>query len=1019
MPIPVAYPTHPSNADPPVECSDCGVHFTLGPSGSGGTTDGMACPECGGLRLFRSQPGGIRGEMDAPGGTLRDMVDSDSQKDQGGNPLGEGTIMGREGEQRPGKRDNFMHGNTSVTERVVSRTSNMEPYDALFHESGLWDTLKNFALPAAETAGMVGLNILQPETIAADPAAEAAIAGAAVAPVVENAGKSLLQKGVGMAGNAVKNQLGKAPGTLMKNVLGIGGGAGAGGAAVNALEGGGGGAAAGAAGGGNAAGGLTPAPNQFTFGSTDIPMLMLADFETALSVPSVDEQHDNPEDQDQKQFHDGDHSPSNMRNPNLEDSGAMGEDNARSDSSNYTGFAENSPGIKRMNMMMPLLMHYHDSPESGENDPMIRALHETLEKESPGYLNHEEPEGEGIMQQLLMQHKQPPHGVHAGVNMQPGAPAPGAAQGVPGVQQLVNQQQQGMGGGTQGNGMGACPQCGGAIGPDGSCPTCGQTAGSDLAPGPGAIAPGAPGPAGPVQGQQGMPPMMAAHFGMTHMAATSGVPVTPEQIAAVQQHLVDHGRAEETPNVELHPEQYGKELAEIQQQQNVAPQVDPSQVVPPQMPQAPQGAMPMPDPSQAGGGSQMPMQPMSSTKKADANNSVRRCPKCNSSSTSVEGLGDNTQDGSIGYAKCHACQNPWSLKMNVSHSIFADLVDLPNPVNHPMLEGPQMVWKDTNGEPLQEGATYEIHSPAFSVPDTVKVTRVKGDQLDLQLADGISMGGSEPDFKVSRKEAQLQDYKFVLVSQKEQSTEPDMTPGTAPSEVAPVETTDSGPADPHTSVASVHTANDPDNDWHCKSCLRKGNDFPLPAHCPECDSSATIWNDDPDDDPPEQERSHESCRKCGSTMVDDSMSSPDITLHECVPCGAIWETRDEFAGRESGVDLSWLNEDNNAKDFHADMERAQAMAAVGTGSRNIGDISARDPRLMAIKGVLAANGKQRIAGKSFTTNEKHALIDEYGVARNLDDLDLDGTHYESRFDLTGKASGDSVNPAHMVLGIPN
>src|SRR5665213_2898891 len=92
-------------ADFPVQCGDCGAHFQMDPSGN---VQGAACSECGGKRFFMDQPSPTHSD-----GTLRDMVDSDTQIDQGGNPLGEGTIMGTDAEQPMGKRDNFMHGHTA------------------------------------------------------------------------------------------------------------------------------------------------------------------------------------------------------------------------------------------------------------------------------------------------------------------------------------------------------------------------------------------------------------------------------------------------------------------------------------------------------------------------------------------------------------------------------------------------------------------------------------------------------------------------------------------------------------------------------------------------------------------------------------------------------------------------------------------------------------------------------------------------------------------------------------------
>jgi hypothetical protein len=387
--------------------------------------------------------------------------------------------------------------------------------------------------------------------------------------------------------------------------------------------------------------------------------------------------------------------------------------------------------------------------------------------------------------------------------------------------------------------------------------------------------------------------------------------------------------------------------------------------------------MPMPGMGAPGGGGQ-PMQPMAAlgkTKEADANNAVPRCPECNSATTSVLGLGDNTTDGTGDYSGyCHACGKTFSISKK-SRVVFADLTEIPNPGQH---HDDQMVWKDNSDHELIEGQTYELHAPSSMVPDRVKVIYVHPDEVGLQLIDGISQaaGGDEPDFKVNRQEAQLEHYTFVPTREGEGiDNRGELPPGTPGLEQVPPsgQTTDQHQDSyPNTSVSHV------------------------------------------EDDPP--------CTKCGASMVDHTMSAADTIMHECVKCAHVWETHDQFEGREAGVDLAWLMHDDD-HDFHEDMERYRAMAASGKGqSRSLSSIVSDDERYQQIKSALDTAHEQRVAGKHFTPGEKRDLIDEYGVARNLDDLDLSNTHYDIRWDHSGaplgrEADESRVPDSHLILGV--
>lgn len=1069
--------------DGTIRCSDCGTHFSLGPGGAGGSTDGMACPECGGKRMFMEQPSPTQSD-----GTLRDMVDSDTQIDQGGNPLGEGTIMGVDGERNQFVRDNFMHSNIapwpvnhnhSMKQSMMDRpaTFNTEPYipwqydektlEMARHQAGIWDTVKDIGTgiathPLADAlavgggaAALTGVGDLGPaEAMEAGAAADlgGAAAGAG-ATAGEDAAESEVAKETGSAGGGMLKNLGQGVGGQFVKGVGEEAAKGIGGLMKGALG----------MGSGGGLGAPSPTPGLIQTGSTkDIPMILVADFETYDSVPSLDSQDDGQHGFDQKEFSDGDRSPSNFENPNMEDSGAMGEDNARSDSAFQTGFSSNSPGIERAHMIMPLLMHYYHSNESGERDPLVRGLHEALEQENPGYLTRSDP---AATQMMIDRHRNPsPIGVHAGVNMQQlpgGAPTTGTLPGQAPVNSIPQPQMA----------TGTCPNCGGVLGPDGSCPQCGNGNNATMVPptplgGAGVAmagiaahlgasyripcehcgndelrdmpyenggylqctACGRPQHARPTDVQteapaQSVDPWMDNEPGSLtfpeHWARTANHqgPVTPEQIAAVQEILINTGRAEECPNVPLHPEQYAKEMAEIQNQPNIAPQIDPSQLQqtpPPAMPQAP-GGMPVTDPSQPGGGGGQPMQPMSSTHKADANTMVPRCPNCGSGSTSVDAPGEPS-DGESEKGICHACQTIFDPTKEASTKIadantmtprcprcdsgstrvhapgdpttetdepqgfcpscglifdasdpkvssvslvFAGEVEVANPMLQ--RDEPHMKWADVQGQDLMPGQTYELHSSAFSVPTEIRIMNVKPDGLDVQLTGGVGNATGQPDFKISRQEAQLEKYEFVPIGDAPHSVEPDTTPGISPEQVPPIETTDETPeVTPHTQSSVEDT----------------------------------------------------SCQKCGSVAVDTRMLSPEITAHDCVRCANHWETKDEDPGTTASVDLSWIRESDNDDIFS---DRHQAMMEVGSGSRNLADIAAKDNRLQEIKARLDAN--EKLAGKYFSQSEKRALIDETGTARNLEDLELSGTHYKTPADWTGKANGANVDDDHFALGL--
>lgn len=1024
-----------------------------------------------------------------------------------------------------------------------SRTNNMEPYETLWvHEAdvpsvpepeslriaGLWGDLGTAALGAGIGAGAV---LLAPETGGASLAGgaaleggligggEAAAAGAGAAAAGGEAAGAAAGAGESAGvGGLMKGALGKGTKALgIQNALGMG---------EHALGVGG--------GGGGEGGGAAPYNGPLQQFAGVLGAFVESDYETPSSVPDVGVKHDDPEDVDQKEFNDQDKSPENPLNPNLQDSGASGEDEVRDNAGKPSQgqFTPESPAIQRMEMLMPLIEKYYHSDESGADDPMIKQLHEELETENPGYLNQADDQ----FAERYMQNKKKPEHVHAKTadwqydhdKICPKCQSPMQRRGAAGLtnmhpngawectnqrcwhmipgdeqQQLdpqhpdpmmdnepgtltipehwsgtvheaimppmqqgnLNAQQQVLdptglnpslqpssqtppGGAAQ---QGHCAHCGGVTGPDGSCPQCGAAGATPAAPLPG----------GPSQIPH---PQTFAHTDLLASLVDSANhqgPVTPEQIASVQQYLIQEGRVDEVPNVPMDPgnPEYAKILAEIQNNPIVPPTVTPEQQTqpPPPQPAAP-GGMPVPGmaPGEAGG---RPMQPMSSflpeilswdedpdnesdlerrlreaecpkcgglepgeasgsadvcscdppfhrRKKTAADNIAPRCPKCGSGTTGVIGDEDH-------HARCHACQNVWKMEgllhdgdVGGETSRLALHDDRPyggqgeqaNPVGVPAAEQAQqinqggdedssMTWEDTAGAPLRAGQTYQMINPSYSLPDLVRVERVKPDGLDVTLlgtfandpsqADPNSLTSSTP---ISKEDADLQQLSFEPVNQTADDQGHEPPPGSAAPGNAQVP--------PSGQTTDEQAASEPQ----------------MAAH--------SSIEHDPD------------CPRCGHMEFTSSMITPEATEHSCYRCGHDWVTEEKdntgLAQREgwTNPNAEWLNEDDDAEDFLAGRREGMMQAAVQ--SRSLADVAEKDERLRAVHEHLTREGaerQQRLAGKHFTPREQRELIDEDGMARNGDLLELEGTHYTGRYDESGKANGENVRDADLFLGL--
>jgi transposase-like protein len=867
---------------------------------------------------------------------------------------------------------------------------------ATSHIASFWSTLGEAALPVAGLA-------LAPETGGASLALDAGEAGALLGGEAAGAG---LAEG---AGAAVADGSSTAGGLMSKAMSGAGGVAKAEG--VSSLVNQGVGMAGNALGGGQAqqggsGGGYSGPLQQFTH---VLAAFVESDYETPSSVPDIGVKHDDPQDVDQKEFNDQDKSPENPMNPNLQDSGASGEDEVRKDMGKPSQgqFSEESPGIQRMEMLMPLIEKYYHSDESGADDPMLKGLHEMLEAENPGYLNSADAEAA----ERFMQNKKKPEHVHAGTvheaimppmqqgNLQAQQQALDPTALNPSMQPQAPSSQTPPGGMQQ---QGHCPNCGGVTQTDGSCPQCGVAAAPQAQPVPGG-------------------PSMAPHpqtFAHTDLlaslvdSANHQGPVTPEQIAAVQQYLIQEGRVDEVPNVPLDPgnPEYAKILSEVQGNPMNVPTVTPEEQTQPPAPQpAAPGGMPVPGmaPGESGG---QPMQPMSSFLPdfTAADNIAPRCPQCGSATTGIIGDADH-------HAKCHSCQNVWKLNNVLSDENYGQTSiaktalrderqhggqanEQANPIGVPAAEqeGQQdqggdedssLTWKDSTGAPLKAGQQYQMINPSFSLPDLIRVERVKPDGLDVTLLGTYANDPSQHDpnmltssTPISKQDMELQQLSFEPVEQTADDRNNEPPPG---------------------SQAPGHAQVPPSGQTTDEQAASE----------PQMAAQSSV---DPD------------CPRCGHREFTSAMITAEATEHSCFRCGHDWvtEEKDDYshlgvAQREEWTNPSaeWLHEDGDAEDFSP---RRTEMSRAAVQSRNISDIAEKDERLRAVHEHLQNERtarKERVAGKHFTPREQRELIDEDGMARNSDMLDLEGTHYRVRDDYESKTNPERVRDADLFLGI--
>lgn len=734
-----------------MECQNCFYVAAPGEAAVEGP-----CPKCG------EQP-----EYDQPSGTSSDfqafgMPDPGEDDGNQGNPLAVGPIMGKDGERPAMKRDNWMSKRTEVSAPLFYAASEVKedpdvPMDLVdvieaddvpkkrkhrdldsikddSHESSAKESFVPMAVPAGTAAA---------PAVGAGAAAGAAAAGRGAMILARTpAGKILggaMSKGVSTLGKGLKGLLGGGKGKAVK-AIGFGAGQEVGGMAVNKLTPGGGGAPAG--------GGSAPTLRDPSYYAS-LHNELVAGFGDNNPVGNDSVPHE-AEDGDSKQHADGDRSLGLQVGDDVNDVGGTDQGQNFSQEASDKFFE-----------LMPKLLHFLESDESGADDPDIAGLHELLESEHPGYQQDDgSMDDDGVIHYFtaLLGPGEEGEG-HDPMNETPNDESvedrekndstEKTALNQPGLEHSANpvmrpdeleEQAQPM--------SGRCQMCGATTDPSmgGSCAQCG-------------------GGAFPTVGTPSMPAVAKT--------ASQG-PQNDEQKAAVAQLLLQQDRGDEIPDMLTNPENYADELAQVANQEPPPEAPDPSEQ-PPAMPaQDPSAGMAMP-PAAGGGAAPGGMGMMAAVQKWAFDDHLQE-------------HGDNF-DNQLG----------------------VDAADVTHQENVENEQDTSHTWVDDQGQPLKVGQEYEMFSANYDIPDMVRIEAVKPDSIEYTLTGEY---GLEHRTEISHEEAQMENLSFTPTS----ATHPQGVED-QPDELTGPSQEDAGRANPgfeQSDLSAPHqtfSSENPDRDW--------------------------------------------------------------------------------------------------------------------------------------------------------------------------------------------------------------
>jgi hypothetical protein len=270
-------------------------------------------------------------------------------------------------------------------------------------------------------------------------------------------------------------------------------------------------------------------------------------------------------------------------------------------------------------------------------------------------------------------------------------------------------------------------------------------------------------------------------------------------------------------------------------------------------------------------------------------------------------------------------------------------------------------WQTDDGQPLQTGQEYEMHSMNYDIPDIVRVDAVKPNSL---LVSTVGEYTNDPNqdlnyqYEITRQEVNLEQLTFASSGESAESDGSDL-PIEAPGDDLPTEQNAPQPQhDHHSNYRQAELMEEDDRvRMPCPVCDRDGSVDGV--SCQHCDGHGEVYANP---NAPRVGVQSSTCPKCDSSHITSSMTSPETEAFDCYRCSHAWEVKQASEGSEINADKrSWiLGGRDNDDDFFKNFERIQS---------------------------------QRTAGKKFTPNEQREFIDEQGLARNSDLLDLTGTHY--------------------------
>jgi 8-oxo-dGTP diphosphatase len=691
-------------------------------------------------------------------------------------------------------------------------------------------------------------------------------------------------------------------------------------------------------------------------------------------------QHDNAADADQHQFAD-ESTDTNFANPNADAGGGEGgvtTDNIGNPGDEKAGigadkpsFTENSPGVQRANMILPLLLDYHNREESGANDPMIRELHELLEKEVPGYLNDVGAEHQHAFEWWQNQAKEP-SAIQA-KTADAFAPGMGMIPNAPGMAPAMQ-----PGGGLPGVGaQGRCPYCGGTQMADGSCPQCGAKSppgGQQAAPQQVSTPPMAPpgvAPAQTVPGHFGADNIakrcpycgsgttgihddwsgsshchacgqvwdedgaQRARWGKTTVVAADDVQPMGDQAPPVGVPAADQTQpedpAQEQDSSLTWQDDSGQQLIPGQQYEMHSAQYAVPDIVRVETPKPDELVFttigeqsPAADPNDPNGGVELGRQHRLTKQDADMYG-VTFVPVNGNDSNAGEQSLDQYADS--GQAPVNTQPQP-----GIGTHSHVTAGDNQGPTTPEQISAVQKLLVD-------QGRVGEVHNVPLEPYNYVREM--------AEVANRVNVG-------------------------------PQLPPGQAPTPP---------PMDP----------------------AMMGGGMP-PGGAPPMDPGMMAQSSVEDDG---------LCKNCQSEHVTSAMIDPNNLESECYRCGHVWVSPVESVESDARMaSRAWLNEDPT-DDFAMNMERIAAMKmAESSGSRSLSDIAAKDARLQAIKQRLNSNPSLfKEGGANFNSREQREFVEEQGSARNSDLLDLEDTHYRLKDEWETKGNASNAPDDHMFLGL--